>query len=107
MVRLEDHILKIMFDKLADIRDELNNDLNKIKSPNELTILINRIKSTINEVSKLEKIKYYDAAFINDFKSDVEKYASDYMETIKRYYKGNKSNEYAIIINNMHLLEGV
>ena len=107
MIRLEDHILKVMFDKLSDIRDDLDNDLNKIKSPKELSILVDKIKDTIKDVSKLEKIKYYDAAFINEFKSDVEKYAGDYVETIKRHYKGITSNEYAVVINNMHLLEGV
>lgn len=105
MARLETHILRIMFDKLRNIRESLENDLNKVKSPQELQILVNKIKDTIKEVSKIQKVKYFDTALVNELKSDIEKFTGDYESVIKKHYKGISTNEYAMIINNMRLLE--
>ena len=107
MFRLEDHILKIIFDKLGLLRDDLEIKIETIKSPQELTLLINKIKDTIKEVTKLQKIKYFDNALVNEIKVDIEKYVEEYTKIIKRHFNGITSNEYLVVLNNMHLMEGV
>ena len=107
MFRLEDHILKIIFDKLGLLRDDLEIKIETIKSPQELTLLINKIKDTIKEVTKLQKIKYFDNALVNEIKVDIEKYVEEYTKIIKRHFNGITSNEYLVVLNNMHLMEEV
>lgn len=105
MIRLENHILKVMFDKLRNVREELDSNIDNIKSPQELTILVNKIKESIRDASRIQRVKYFDTALINELKADVEKYAADYTATIKKRYNGVNSSEYTIILNNLNLME--
>ncbi len=105
MVRLEDHLLRVIFDKLGTIRDELDTEIDKVNSPQELTLLINKIKSTIKDVFKIQKVKSFDTALLNELKGDIERYVDDYTTTIKRRYAAVKSSDYAMILNNLNLME--
>ncbi len=105
MIRLTDHIINVIYKKLNNERNLLNDKLYDIKSPNELTLLINNLKSVIADTLKLLKVKYFDNSLITDIKNDIYNYSNDYIDIIKKHYNGITSNEYAIIINNLKLME--
>ncbi len=105
MIRLTDHIINVIYKKLNNERNLLNDKLYDIKSPNELTLLINNLKSVIADTLKLLKVKYFDNSLITDIKNDIYNDSNDYIDIIKKHYNGITSNEYAIIINNLKLME--
>ena len=105
MVRLVDHFINVIFKKLTKAEDDLTTNLNKIKSPQELTLQINDIKETVKDVNKLFKIKYFDEEILGYLKENLFNYINDYTDIIKKHYKGTTSSEYSIIINNLKFME--
>lgn len=105
MVRITDHYINVILKKLNEAEDNLINNLDKIKSPHELTLQINDIKETLKDVNKLLTIKLFDEELLNYLKENIFNYSNGYIDIIKKHYKGNTSNEYAIILNNLKFME--
>ena len=105
MVRITDHYINVILKKLNEAEDNLINNLDKIKSPHELTLQINDIKETLKDVNKLLTIKLFDEELLNYLKENIFNYSNGYIDIIKKQYKGNTSNEYAIILNNLKFME--
>lgn len=105
MVRITDHYINVILKKLNEAEDNLINNLNKIKSPHELTLQINDIKETLKDVNKLLTIKLFDEELLNYLKENIFNYSNGYIDIIKKHYKGNTSSEYAIILNNLKFME--
>jgi hypothetical protein len=105
MVRITDHFINVIFSKLNTIEDDLIINLNSIKTPQELTLKIDNIKESIKDVNKLLKVKYFDEELITYLKENKEKYIESYTNIITNHFKGIKSNEYAMVINNMSFME--
>ena len=103
--RMIDHILRVIFWKLNNIDDDLSISLNNIKSSQELSLKINYIKETINDVNKMLKIKYLDQELVDYIKESLIKYKEGYINTIKSHYKGITSNDYLIVLNNLKTME--
>lgn len=105
MVRITDHYINVILKKLNEAEDNLINNLDKIKSPHELTLQINDIKETLKDVNKLLTIKLFDEELLNYLKENIFNYSNGYIDIIKKHYKGNTSSEYAIILNNLKFME--
>ena len=105
MVRIVNHYINVILKKLNEAEDNLINNLDKIKSPHELTLQINDIKETLKDVNKLLTIKLFDEELLNYLKENIFNYSNGYIDIIKKHYKGNTSNEYAIILNNLKFME--
>ena len=105
MVRITDHYINVILKKLNEAEDNLITNLDKIKSPHELTLQINDIKETLKDVNKLLTIKLFDEELLNYLKENIFNYSNGYIDIIKKHYKGNTSSEYAIILNNLKFME--
>ena len=105
MVRIVNHYIDVIFKKLNQAEDDLTTNLNKIKSAHELTLQINDIKETLKDVNKLLKVNLFDEELLNYLKESIFNYSNDYIDIIKKHYKGNTSSEYAIILNNLKFME--
>ncbi len=105
MVRIVDHIINVIFKKLNNTEDDLINTLNNIKSPEELTLEINKIKLILKDTNKLLTIKYFNEDLKNDIQNNINEYSNVYESIIKKHYNGISTNEYNIILNNLNLME--
>ena len=105
MNRIVDHFINVIYGKLNAVDDDLLISLNNIKSPQELSLKINHIKETINDVNKLLKVKYLDQELINYIKESMSKYRENFNNTIKSHYRGVTSNDYLIVLNSLKTME--
>ena len=105
MFRLKDHIVNVIFKKLANEKDNLYNQLDNITSSQELSLVVNKIKQTINDTYKLLNNKHFDDSLKEEVNKEMEAFIEDYYYILKEHFKGTTSNEYAIILNNLKLKE--
>lgn len=105
MIRLTDHIINAIIKKLVHQRDYLTDNLDNIKTPQELTLQINDLKVTLNDANKLLTVNLFNDELINSIRKHIINYSNQYIQIIKKYYNGTTNNDYSIIINNLKLME--